>query len=139
MKAIIVLATAIAAVNACTPVTLYQKNVHSESKPKGQINAIMITGAATGGTGGGSPTAEERCAYLYNPDIKAGSSTPKYKGDNWPYFRVGEGCNFVLDKSIPTGSKLREPGFVSIGANRALLIGGLPVYQVFLFVISFVT
>jgi hypothetical protein len=36
-----------------------------------------------------------------------------HTGREWPYYKVGEGCEVVLDSSIPDGAKLREPGFVS--------------------------
>jgi hypothetical protein len=54
--------------------------VHSETKPRGPIEAIVITGAQAGNTKGGKATAKERCAYLFEPDVAKGSSTPRYKG-----------------------------------------------------------
>lgn len=119
-----------AAPSGCT-VTIAQKTVHSESKPRGMIKAIVITGAEAGKTRGGKATSEERCAYFYEPDVAKGSSRPTYTGSNWPYFKVGEGCDVVLCKTtIPADAKLHEPGFVSVEeGTRILHIGGLPVYQ----------
>lgn len=115
---------------AACKVTVSQKIVHSESKPRGKIRAIVVTGADDGATPGGVATAEERCAYFYGPDIKQKSSKPLYAGSNWPYIKVGAGCEVVIDASVPVGSKVRSAGFVSVQAGtRVLLFGGLPVYQ----------
>jgi hypothetical protein len=65
--------------SACS-VTISERTVQSESKPRGPIKAILVAGAATGNTGGGAARAEPLCAYFYEPDVEAGSSTPLYKG-----------------------------------------------------------
>ena len=111
-------------------VTVSIKTVKSEAKPKGNIEAVLVAGALMGSNRGGVATADERCVYYYHPDVNKKTATPGYKGKEWPYVRVADGCTVKLDSSVPSDSPLRGAGYVSVdSATRHLLIGGVPVYQ----------
>ena len=111
-------------------VTISVKTVRSYAKPRGNIEAVLVTGAQTGSTGGGVATAAERCVYYYGPDAAKRSATPGYKGKEWPYVRVADGCTVELDSSVPSSSPLRDSGYVEVDPDsRILRIGGIPVYQ----------
>ena len=111
-------------------VTISVKTVHSEAKPRGNIEAVLVSGAQMGSSNGGVATAEQRCVYYYGPDVSKKSDTPGYKGKEWPYVRVAEGCTVQLDSSVPASSPLRGSGYVDVDpATRNLRIGGVPVYQ----------
>ena len=111
-------------------VTISVKTVHSEAKPRGNIEAVLVSGAQMGLSNGGVATAAERCVYYYGPDVSKKSDTPGYKGKEWPYVRVADGCTVQLDSSVPASSPLRGAGYVDVDpATRNLRIGGVPVYQ----------
>eukprot|EP01134_Creolimax_fragrantissima_P007281 CFRG7281T1 len=101
-------------------------NIESQEKPSGQIDALIVTGAKSGKTGGGKSDGLPRCVYYYKPDS---SSKPSYKGKVWPYVKVPNGCDIYLDDSIPKDSDLRKDGMISMNPDTSgLLVGGLPLY-----------
>eukprot|EP01134_Creolimax_fragrantissima_P005083 CFRG5083T1 len=106
-------------------VTVSLAKVDSEEKPSGMINALIVSGAKAGPTGGGPAQSLPRCVYFYKPD---NNNNPKYDGSVWPYVEVDDDCDIYLDDSIKESSALRKKGMVSMSKTGHLLVGGLPVY-----------